>query len=71
MDTNVKTEVTCELCGAVFLESRRRYYCDHCHKYFYVCKRCKEKGAKCRFCGIPLKKHAEPLNIKKTSGAGR
>jgi len=71
MERDIKTEVTCELCGSVFLESRRRYYCDHCHKYFYVCSRCKEKGAKCRFCGIPTKKRGEPLKIKKSVRANR
>lgn len=67
MTKAVKSEVTCELCGSIFLETRRKYYCPHCNKYFFVCNRCKEKGASCRFCGIPTKKQGEPIKIKKTN----
>ncbi len=61
MATNVESSVTCELCGSVFTGTRRQHYCDHCNKFFYVCDRCKAKGAFCRFCGIPLKKRGEPV----------
>jgi len=59
-----ETSATCDLCGSLFHESRKRYYCDHCHKYYFVCPRCVERGAKCRFCGIPTKKHTEPVKLK-------
>ncbi len=61
----IKSEVTCELCGSLFFETRRKYYCANCNKYFYVCNNCKEKGAQCRFCGISTKKQGEPIRIKK------
>ena len=62
MGDNIDASVTCELCGSLFIESRRRYYCAHCQKYYFVCSRCREKGAKCRFCGIPTRKQSEPLS---------
>lgn len=54
------SEATCETCGRVFKASVKRYYCSHCNKYFYVCPSCAEAEAKCRFCGVPLKRKTEP-----------
>jgi len=58
---NIHTnEATCESCGRVFQASAKRYYCSHCNKYYYVCSSCADAKAKCRFCGIPLKRRVEP-----------
>ena len=54
-------EATCDLCGRVYAAKRRRHYCDHCNRFFYVCHSCEEHGAKCRLCGIPLKHRGEPV----------
>jgi hypothetical protein len=53
-------EATCETCGRIFSASVKRYYCSHCNKYYHVCSSCAEADAKCRFCGIPLKRKTEP-----------
>jgi hypothetical protein len=50
---------TCDSCARLFKETVKRYHCDHCQKYFFICPSCAAKGAKCRFCGIPLKRKAE------------
>jgi len=59
------SEATCELCGRLFRANRRKYHCDHCNKYYFVCRRCEERGPKCRLCGIPLKKRGEPLKRRR------
>lgn len=53
---------TCDVCGREFKAEYRRYYCEHCDKYFFVCPD-DEKRDKipCRFCGVGLKKRREPL----------
>lgn len=54
-------EATCDVCRNLYRATRRKHYCPHCNKYFYVCNRCHEKGAHCPYCGVPLKRKAEPL----------
>ena len=56
----LKKEVICDVCGRLFWETRRRHYCEHCHKFYYVCEDCRVTRNKCRLCGIPLKKKSEP-----------
>ena len=56
------SEATCDICGTLFKERRRRWHCDHCHKYYYVCPACVVRHLKCPHCGIVLKKRGEPLN---------
>ena len=50
---------TCDNCARLFKETIRRYHCDHCNKYYFICPSCEARGAKCRFCGIPLKRKSE------------
>ena len=57
-------EVTCESCGRPFMATLKRYYCDHCDRYFHVCPTCGSDLPKCRFCGIPLKKKNESRIIR-------
>jgi hypothetical protein len=53
---------TCDICGKEFKAKYRRYHCDHCDKYFYVCNTCVKKDKiPCRFCGVGLKKKRERL----------
>ena len=59
-----KQSVTCEKCGRLFPEVRKRFHCFHCKRYFHVCPDCKEKGAKCPLCGIPMKKKSEPVAVR-------
>ena len=58
---NERTEVVCDICGRLFMEFGRNYHCDHCKKFFYVCPSCVDRHAKCRFCGIYLKKKRESV----------
>lgn len=51
---------TCDNCASLFKETVRRFHCDHCQKYYYICPSCAVKGAHCRFCGIPLKRKSQP-----------
>lgn len=60
-------EATCDNCAKLYMAVRRNHYCDHCNKYFFICPSCEELLAKCRFCGVPLKKRREPNQIKKSS----
>ena len=63
MDAVVKIkEVVCDKCGRIFKETRRRYYCEHCKRYYHVCNHCKEKIPRCSHCGILLVKQTEPMN---------
>jgi hypothetical protein len=59
----MQKEVVCDICRRLFKETRRRYYCEHCKKYFYVCSHCKENIPKCAFCGILLEKRTAPLAL--------
>ena len=69
MDKTNVFEATCESCGRVFMAASKRYYCTHCDKYYHVCPSCSDKLAKCRFCGIPLKKKVEPQKLKRVRTA--
>jgi len=60
MSVKVDNIVTCDVCGRLFKEVRKRYYCEHCNKYFFVCPVCKENMSICTYCGIPLKKKSAP-----------
>ncbi len=62
---------TCDVCGRVFKEQTKHYYCEFCKKYFHICNHCKEEKAKCTQCGIHLVKKREPIsiNIKKSFNA--
>lgn len=53
-------EATCESCGRIFTAGVKRYYCSNCNKYFHVCPTCGKAHAKCRFCGVQLKRKSEP-----------
>jgi hypothetical protein len=57
--------VTCDICGRLFKEVRKRYFCTHCKKYYYVCPICKEIASKCSYCGISLMRKSEPVINKK------
>jgi len=37
---------TCDICRKIFREVRKRYYCEHCKEYFYVCEECKHDDFK-------------------------
>ncbi len=53
---------TCESCRKDFKIIRRRFWCEHCNKYFYICPTCMGKyRIPCPYCGTGLKKKAEPL----------
>ena len=58
-------EVTCDCCSRPFMAVRRRAYCFHCNKYFYVCPSCASNLPKCRYCGIPLARKIEPVGTKR------
>jgi hypothetical protein len=60
MENNHTKEATCDNCSRVFQATVKRHYCSHCNKYYYVCNSCADSNAKCRFCGIPLKRRVEP-----------
>ena len=60
MENENMNEATCECCGRVYLASVQRHFCSHCNKYYYVCNSCADSQAKCRFCGIPLKRKSKP-----------
>ncbi len=67
MDVTDERVATCELCGGLFVETRRRYFCDHCKRYFFLCPKCQLHHAKCTYCGVPLKKQTEPFHRKAVS----
>lgn len=60
MENLIRTEATCDNCARVFNTTVKRHYCAHCDKFFYICSSCADVEAKCRFCGVPLKKRTEP-----------
>ncbi len=52
---------TCDICRKEYKTEVRRYYCEHCDKYFYVCPTCEKRDKiPCIFCGVGLKKKREP-----------
>lgn len=62
MQTTVKQkEVVCDNCRKLFKDTRKRYYCEFCKIYFYICDECKEKLPKCRYCGVILAKKSAPI----------
>lgn len=60
MNYDESAYTTCDICGAVWKETRKKFYCDHCARYYFVCPNCQERGPHCVLCGIPLKKKTEP-----------
>ncbi|MBN2546026.1 MAG: hypothetical protein JXB50_09535 [Spirochaetes bacterium] len=58
---------TCDICRKIFREIRKRYYCEHCKEYFYVCDECKQDDfkLKCPNCGVRLKQKSAPLAINR------
>jgi hypothetical protein len=62
MAIQIATFATCDNCARLFKETIRRYFCDHCKKYFFICTACSTECAHCRFCGVPLKKSTELRN---------
>ena len=64
MGSSVINLATCDVCGRLFREQRRMYYCEHCKKFYHVCKFCKETNARCNLCGIYLKQKSEPVSIR-------
>lgn len=55
-------EVTCDICRKLFDADRRRWFCDKCSKYFYVCPAdSKRQRIPCPHCGTGLRKKSEPI----------
>jgi len=54
MYTLIESLTTCDNCARLFDGNLKRYYCEHCEKYFIICPACIAKGANCQYCGIPL-----------------
>ena len=53
-------EAVCDICGRVYKETRKRYYCEHCNRHYYVCTTCKDKIPHCPSCGLILMKKSAP-----------
>ena len=60
MDKTV--QATCDICAKPFIAKRKRWWCEHCNKFFHVCFEDSQKDKiPCPGCGSRLKKKAEPL----------
>ena len=62
MVIEIEALTTCDNCARLFYQTVKKYYCEHCDKYFYICPACVKDGANCRYCGIPLKRSSEKLS---------
>lgn len=57
---------TCDICRKIFREVRKRFYCEHCKEYFFVCDDCRKDDMRlrCPNCGIRLRQKSAPIIVK-------